>query len=314
MGEDTGDGVPGGGGQAVRARRVVEGVAALFVVAGQVEVEAGAARVVEGLGHEGGQPALLAGQFLDRGLEAEGAVGGRHGVRVDQVDLDLAAVELVVAADRPDPQIAYVAQGAQQVVVRVGPQAGGVDDPGVGRVAAPAAGRVPLAQEVLELRSDYRPQPVLGAPGEDGPQQIAGRLGCGSAGRRVDDLAQTGGHPRLPGQRHQRVEVRTDADVRQPRVQPAADRDDVPLRAGVVDGPAERQAVLTGPGQLFEQHVTRPVGADQVGIGHPDHVDAVGGEPVHVAADCLRIVCAHRCLLGRTSGHLRDTGPGRRVA
>jgi hypothetical protein len=242
------------------------------------------------------------------------AVGGRRGVGVRQVDLDLAAVELVVAADRPDLQIAYVAQGAQQVVVGVGTQPGGVDDPRAGRVAAPAARRVRLAQEVLQLGSDHRPQPVFGTAGEDGPQQIAGRLGRGRAGRRVDDLAQAGCHARLPGQRHQRAEVRADTDVRQPRVQPAAHRHHIPLRAGVVNGPAEGQAVLTGPGQLLEQHVTRPVGADQVGVGHPDHVDAVGGEPVHVAADFFRIVSAHRCLLGRTSGHLRDTGPGRRVA
>ncbi|CAM5366141.1 hypothetical protein SPURM210S_00304 [Streptomyces purpurascens] len=309
-----GHGVPGDGGQAVRARRVVEGVAALVVLAGEVEVEAGAARVVEGLGHEGGQPALLAGQFLDRRLEAEGPVGGREGVGVRQVDLDLAAVELVVAADRPDPQIAYVAQGAQQVVGGVGAQPGGVDDARVGCVAAPAAGRVRLAQEVLQLGPDHRPQPVVGAPGEDGAQQVAGRLRGGRAGRRVDDLAQTGGHPRLPGQGHQRAEVGPYADVRQPRVQPAADRDHIAPRAGVVDGPAERETVRAGPGQLLEQHVTRPVGADEVGIGHPDHVDAVGGEPLHVAADFFKVVSAHRCLLGRTSGHLRDTGPGRRVA
>ncbi|GAP50537.1 two-component system, OmpR family, KDP operon response regulator KdpE [Streptomyces azureus] len=72
--------------------------------------------------------------------------------------------------------------------------------------------------------------------------------------------------------------------------------------------------MLTGPGQLLQQHLTRPVGADEVGIGHPDHVDAVGGEPVHVAADFFKVVSAHRGLLGRTSGHLRDQGPGRRVA
>jgi hypothetical protein len=78
----------------------------------------------------------------------------------------------------------------------------------------------------------------------------------------------------------------------------------------VVDGPAEGQAVLDGPWQLLQQDVARPVGADQIGIGHPDDIDAVDGEPVHVAADFLDVLSAHRCLLGRMSGHLRDGGPG----
>jgi hypothetical protein len=128
--ENARDGVPGRGGQAVGARRVVEGVVAVGVVAGQVEVEAGAARVAEGLGHEGGEVALLAGQFFDGGLEAEGAVGGVEGAGMGQVDLVLAAVELVVSGDDTQPQIAQCAQSAQQVVVGVGAQARGVDGAG----------------------------------------------------------------------------------------------------------------------------------------------------------------------------------------
>ena len=51
---------PGGSSKALRPS---------VVVAGQVEVEAGAAGVVERLGHEGGEFALLAGQFLDAALK-----------------------------------------------------------------------------------------------------------------------------------------------------------------------------------------------------------------------------------------------------
>lgn len=82
-------------------------------------MEAGAAAVVEGLGHESGQPPFGAGQLAHGGLEAEGAVGCVQGGGVGEVDLELATVELLVAGGDTDAEAVQLPQGAQQVTVRV---------------------------------------------------------------------------------------------------------------------------------------------------------------------------------------------------
>ncbi|GAA0317441.1 hypothetical protein GCM10009540_41280 [Streptomyces turgidiscabies] len=69
--------------------------------------------------------------------------------------------------------------------------------------------------------------------------------------------------------------------------------------------------MLAGARQFVEQDVAAAVRADEVGIDHPDHVDPLGGEPLHVPADFWKVDCAHRCLLGRTSG---TSGTGVREA
>jgi hypothetical protein len=60
----------------------------------------------------------------------------------------------------------------------------------------------------------------------------------------------------------------------------ALNRDHVPHRGGVVHGAAESQAVADRGRQLVEQHVAAAVHADQVRIRHPDHIDAVGAQPL----------------------------------
>jgi hypothetical protein len=51
---------------------------------------------------------------------------------------------------------------------------------------------------------------------------------------------------------------------------------------------------------MVEQDVPGAVGTDEVGIGHADHIDALGGEPFQVLAELRGVLSAHRCLLGRT--------------
>jgi len=80
---------------------------------------------------------------------------------------------------------------------------------------------------------------------------------------------------RLPGQRGQRRQIGNDVDVGQPGFQAAVNRDRVPHRGGVVDGAAERQAVLHGGREHVEQNVSAAVHADQVRVGHADDVHAL---------------------------------------
>ena len=63
-----------------------------------------------------------------------------------------------------------------------------------------------------------------------------------------------------------------DRDVGQAGVQPARDFDDVTARRGVVDRPAERQAVPRL--QLAGQHIPGTVDADEIGV---EDADDIGG-------------------------------------
>lgn len=232
-----------------------------------------------------------------------------------EVDLELPAAELVVAHARADVQRAEPAQGAQQVSVRVAAAARGVDVAGSLGVPLPAGGRPGrrVAEEVLQFRADDRLDAFGGALVQYVAQQVAGGFGGGRSGGGVGDVAEAGGDARLPGQRGERAQVGAYADVRQSGVQAARHVDDVALRAGVVDGPAEGEAVVAGRGQVVEQYVAGAVGADEVGIGHPDHVDAVGGQAVHVLPDLGGVVSAHQCLLGG-AGTVAGRGRTRAVA
>jgi len=92
-------------------------------------------------------------------------------------------------------------------------------------------------------------------------------------------------------------------DVRQALLKAALDRDHVPHRGCVVHGAAERQAVAGRGRQLVEQHVAAAVHADQVRIGHPDHVDAVGAQPLAHGRDVGLRHVRHRWLQTRTFGY-----------
>src|SRR5207247_3608451 len=139
----------------------------------------------------------------------------------------------------------------------------------------PAAVAVLLAQVELELGAAGQFIAESRETVRHAPDHGARRLGRGLAVRR-ERLAEAPGRVRLPGQRGQRRQVGEHGDVGQPRLETAWRRDHVPHRGGVVDGAAERQAVLHGGGKHVEQHVAAAVHADQVGVRHPYHVDALG--------------------------------------
>ena len=101
-----------------------------------MDVKSGAALVVERLGHEGGELVLLPGQLLDRGLEPERPVGGVERLGVPQVDLELAAGELVVGRDDLQPVRGQLTQGAEQHVLRITLETGDVDVAGAPRRSA----------------------------------------------------------------------------------------------------------------------------------------------------------------------------------
>ena len=140
-------------GQAVRALGVVEqrGLA----VRGphrEVQVVARPALVVERLGHERRQPALVQRQLLDRRLEPVRPVGGAERVAVPQVDLELARGELVVGRHHLDAVGPQLPQRREQHVLRVALEAGHVDVAGALAVPAPARGRLLVLLEEVELQ------------------------------------------------------------------------------------------------------------------------------------------------------------------
>jgi hypothetical protein len=143
--------------------------------------------------------------------------------------------ELVVAHRHAEPEVAQVAQSAQQVPVGVGPASDGVDVAGAFAVAAPPVGRagVGLAQVVLQLRADDGDEPEFGEPADGTPEDLAGPFGARFGAVRLVRLAEALRHARLPRDRGHRGQVGPDADVGQARVETAGDVDDVALRAGV---------------------------------------------------------------------------------
>ncbi|GAA4667175.1 hypothetical protein GCM10023347_20020 [Streptomyces chumphonensis] len=56
--------------------------------------------------------------------------------------------------------------------------------------------------------------------------------------------------------------------------------------------------MLAGVREVLQKEVPGPFGADEVGIGHPDDVDALGGQLFHATTDGCGVGCAHRWLLG----------------
>src|SRR5580704_9817124 len=111
--EDPADGVPADGGQAVGPARITEYVPPGLVVHRDVHVETGPALVVERLGHEGGQQAVLAGDLLHGRLEPEGPVGRVDQPGMAEVDLELAGRELVVGRRDLQPGVAQLPEHVQ---------------------------------------------------------------------------------------------------------------------------------------------------------------------------------------------------------
>ena len=187
VGQHAGDRRPGDVGQPVLAVRIIEDRLAVVVDGREVDVEAGAALVVERLGHERRHPAGAAGQLLDAGLEPERAVRRAERLGMPQVDLELAAGELVVGSHHVDVVGGQRAQRRQQRVLRVALEAGDVDVAGALAVAAPAlgAGRVGLEHVELQFGADHWPHSEFGELLDDALEHrardsppTASRRGC----------------------------------------------------------------------------------------------------------------------------------------
>ena len=251
-------------------------------------MKAGAALVVERLGHEGGQQTVQPGDLLHRGLQPEGPVRGVQRSGVVQVDLELAAAELVVGRGHLQAGVPQQPQRLEQATLRIALGAHCVDVAGGVRVALPAADGagnvVGLEQVVLQLGADHGANAGLGEQALDPPQHRPGRVGAGAAVG-VVNVCDRPGDTRLPGQRGQGGEVRLDLDVGQPGLEPAGHRHDVALRAGVEDRAAEGQAGSGGGGQLVEQQIPTAIDADHVGVRDPDDVDPLRSQLVHRGGD-----------------------------
>ena len=273
------DRVPADRRQAVRSGGIAEHVAAALVVDRYVHVKPGAALVVERLGHEGGHQVTVPGDLLHGGLEPERAVRRVDELRVTEVDLELARRELVVRRRHPQAGVPELPEHVQQQPLRIALAADHVDVPQLVRVTPPAPGAVLLAHEEFQLGAADQLVAEAGHPIGHPPHHGTRRLRRGRAVGRAG-VAEAPGGVRLPRQRREGREVRPHGDVGQPCVQAALHRDHIAHRGGVVDGAAERQPVLGHRGQLVQQHVAAPVDADHVRVGDPDHVDALGAQPL----------------------------------
>ena len=165
-------------GQPVARGGVVEERHASIAPRGEVDVEPRPALVVEGLGHERGELALLARQLLHRILEAEGTVRSIEGVAVPEVDLELAAGELVVGRHYLHAVAGEMTEVAQQDVLGVALEPGDIDVARRLPVALPAGGRalVTLQHVELELRPDHRTHAEVGELGHDLLEHVARAL------------------------------------------------------------------------------------------------------------------------------------------
>ena len=145
----------------------------------------------KGLGHEGGQAALLQGDLLDDGAEGHDVVRHGQGVGEAQVDLVLAGAALMVGELHRDPHLLQhedgvtpeVVGGAAGHVVEVAGVVGGADTP-VG---------VAVDQVELDLRVDVAREARLGDAGELALEHGAG-VGAGGLAVRGEDVAEHTGH------------------------------------------------------------------------------------------------------------------------
>ena len=183
----------------------------------------------------------------------------------------------MVSGGNPQTGVPEQPEHGQQQAARIPLAADHVDDADLVGVALPPTIRLAFAHEELKLRAGHQRAADLFQRSRDSPGDVAGGLRGLLAVRRVG-VADAPGRVRLPRHGSQRGQIGLDQDVGETGLQAALDRDDVTLRRGVIDRPAERQPVLDRVGQLIDQHVPAPVDADQVGIRHPDHVHALGAQ------------------------------------
>jgi hypothetical protein len=244
--EDAADGPARLLAQAVRGAGRLERVAAALLVARQVQVEAAAAAVVERFGHERGEPAFPSREFLDARLEAERAIGRVHRGRMDEVDFELTARVLVVAAGRLQTRRTEGAKSSQQMTVGVAAASGRIDVARLVAIGPPPVRAifVRLAQEIFELRPDHRGK-SSGLEYFQGPaQHLPGRLVDRSFVGRAHRVADAPRHARFPRNGQERVEVGHHDHVGQPGVEHAAVLGGLATGRGVVDGAAEGQPAL----------------------------------------------------------------------
>ncbi len=263
------------------------------------------------LRHEGGQPALLAASSLTAALKRKARPAASMACEWVRLISNCEPSNSWLPLLTPMSRSRSSAQGAQQ---------GGCRRRRAGRRcrrrrprrcggASPAGRRGPR-------RTGSTPAPVprrgagrAGAAVDDGAQQVAGRLGRRPPGGRVGDVAEAGGDAGFPRQRGEGVEVGAYADAGQAGVQPAGDRPRRPAgRCGRRRG-RRRGRVVAGRGQVVEQDAAGPVGADEVGVGHPDHVPMPWAASRVPCAGGRGAGCAHRCLLcGKAPPSTRGAG------
>ena len=259
--------------EAVRLAPLVEGVGAVGPAERQVDVEAGAALVVERPGHEGGEQAFARRHLLHRRLQQEGAVGGVDRRRVLDVDLVLRVHELVVGGERLEAELVAGVQHLEHDPARIRDEPDRVDARELVDVAAQAAGRrgVALEQEELELGADHRHQVALGVALDDGRQQAARADGPAPGAVRPPEVADAPGHVRLPGHDAQRADVRPD---RQVDVSLLAADDRGVAEIGRHHGRAERDSLLGELLEVPDRDVLAPRDPVQVGVEQPDGAHA----------------------------------------
>ena len=228
-------------------------------------MEARARVAVERLAHERGEQALLRGEVLDGGLEAERAVGGVERLGVREVDLPLAHAVLVRGTDRPEVRVGDLEQHAVEHAARIGVGADGVDVGRILDVARPAAGdrRAGLQQVELELGAHHRREAELR---ESGDRALQRRARVGAVGLAVGRLIrQAPGHSRVPRHAHERVEQRRHVDVAEPVLEAG---DDVVAQVDRGDRLAEVEAGLGDVGgEDVDRYVLAAQHAVQVGVG-----------------------------------------------
>ena len=183
-------------------------------------------------------------------------------------------------------RVAHVAQHREEDPARVTLAADHVDVAGLVGVELPSGGAVGvgLADVELELGADHGCEPELGkATGDIACHDARGFLRRKAAGH--CGVGEAPGRARLPRQIRQGREVGTGGDVGEPALHAALHCDDVTARRRVVDRAAEGDPVTHDAGQLVDEHVAPAIDADEVGIGHPDHIDPACAQLLDQTAD-----------------------------
>ena len=249
---------------ALVARAVGERVGTVLAAQREVQVEARAGVAVERLAHERGEQALARREVLDRGLEAERAVGGVERGRVGEVDLPLAHAVLVGGrrSRRGRRRAARAACGRARRADRCGRRRCRRAS-GSRRSASSRRAPSRCAEQVeLELGAHDRLQAERLEPGDRALQRAArvGPVGL-AVGRLV---GQAPGHLRRPRQLRERLGQRRDVDVAEAVLEAG---DDVVAQVDRRDRLAELEAPARRPSsaKTLDRHVLAAQHAVQIG-------------------------------------------------